>query len=226
MRISHEVSAISVQPWQEAPCSQRASIPSAGECWAQTGSLEQSAPRAQSDAEVGGDVAGLSDEPAEGALGVGARGVEQHREAACLVVDVDPFANGARRVAAAHRDGADEEVREGVEQHVRTARERAVDLALRSPPHMTLDELVEAGSDLRAVEPVEHRVGVELHEQPFAVVLDSGEPLGLDRELGAGDVGVELAVDVGDLGLEAGEADQREHLAQAMELDHGRRSGR
>ena len=151
MRISHEVSAIRVQPWHEAPCSQRASIPSAGECWAQTGSLEQSAPARQR--RGGGRRCG-------GPVRQAHRGCPRHRgwrcraarEAACLVVDVDPLADGAGRVAAPHRDGADEEVREGVEQHVRTARERAVDLALRCPPRVTRDELVEAGSDLRAVE--------------------------------------------------------------------------
>src|SRR5262249_42881222 len=41
---SHDVSAISRQPWQAAPCRNRHSCWLWGSCWAQTGSLEHSRP--------------------------------------------------------------------------------------------------------------------------------------------------------------------------------------
>ena len=44
LRISQDVSAISEQLWQAAPCSHLSSNPSFGLCWAQTGSLEHKAP--------------------------------------------------------------------------------------------------------------------------------------------------------------------------------------
>ena len=99
LRISQEVSAMSAQPWQAAPCSHRRSMLAPGACRAQSGSLEQSAPRVQRIGEMGLEVAGLPDQPAEGAFGVGGSRVEKEAEALTLRsgLRVDPLADGARR---------------------------------------------------------------------------------------------------------------------------------
>src|SRR5262249_56722183 len=44
LNCSHDVSAISRQPWQAAPCRKRDSCGLAGSCWAHTGSLEHTRP--------------------------------------------------------------------------------------------------------------------------------------------------------------------------------------
>jgi hypothetical protein len=62
-------------------------------------------------------------------------------------------------------------------------------------------------------------LAAELQEQSLAPVLDHREPRGLQSELRPLHVGLVLAVDVRSDGLEPREAGQRQHLAQAMELD-------
>ena len=63
------------------------------------------------------------------------------------------------------------------------------------------------------------RLGAKLDEHAFAAVLHRREPLRLERDLRALDVGLVLAVDVRRHRLEAREPDERQHLAQAVELD-------
>ena len=151
-------------------------------------------------------------------------GVEQEAEAPAVGIDVDALADRARRVAAAHRQRLEQQVRERVQEHVRPARERR-GRACGSPPTLgALRAAARAAARPRPREPRADRGGVEQQEDPFAAVLDRREPARLEREIGALDVALVLAVDVRRDRLEAREADQREHLAQAVELhDRGDR---
>ena len=172
--------------------------------------------------EVVLDVPRLLHQAAERPLGVGAAGVEQDPEALGVGVRVDPLADRARRVAAAHRERLDQEVRERVQQHVRPARERRA-RSCGPPPSARARSRGASSRCLTAgpLEPLLHGLGAKLDEDAFAAVLDRREPRRLERDLRALDVGLVLAVDVRRHGLEAGEADQRQDLAQPVELDDG-----
>src|SRR5439155_337577 len=64
-------------------------------------------------------------------------------------------------------------------------------------------------------------VRAKLDKYPFAAVLDRREPRGLQSDLRALNVGFVLPLDVRRDGLEAREPDERQDLAQTMELDYG-----
>ena len=137
-------------------------------------------------------------------------------------VGVDPLADRARRVAAAHGERLDQQVRERVQQHVRARRETGAWL-LRSfvqrwcPLARPSSRCLTAGraSQLFTASARSWR------KTPSPRFSTAGNHCGLERDLRALDVGLVLAVDVRRHGLEAREADERQDLAQAVELDHG-----
>jgi len=75
----------------------------------------------------------LLNKAAKGALRVGASRVKEYAESLGQQVCVDAFMYGAGGIAAAHRQRLNEEVRESVQQHVRTTREWALAFSIFHP---------------------------------------------------------------------------------------------
>ena len=106
-----------------------------------------------------------------------------------------------------------------VQQHIGTARERAFSLAIRHPEPVPGRKALEPPRDRRPREPLVHGRRANLEKHPFTAILHRGKPLRLQRELRPLDVGFVFPVDVGRHGLEAREPDERQDLAQPVELD-------
>ena len=104
-----------------------------------------------------------------------------------------------------------------MQQDVRPAGERALALAVLRPALVPAREAVEPLLDRRPRQPLADRLGAKLDEDALAAVLDRREPRRLERELRALHVRLVLALDVRRDRLEAREADQRHHLAQAVD---------
>ena len=86
-------------------------------------------------------------------LGIGAAGIEQDTEALRMTIGVNPLADGACWVAAAHGKRLDEKVRERVQQDVRSARKEAFNFAVLHPKLMPAREGVEPPLHGRPLEP-------------------------------------------------------------------------
>lgn len=69
------------------------------------------------------DVPCLLHKTTKGPLSIGASCVKENAEVFGLGIRVDPFSNRTSGVAAAHSERLDKEMRERVQQHVRSTRE-------------------------------------------------------------------------------------------------------
>src|SRR5207302_5808844 len=106
--------------------------------------------------EVVFEVPRLLHQSPERSLSVRAPRVQQYAEPLRSTVGVNPFADGARRIAAAHGKRLDQEVRKGMQQHVRAAGERALAFAVFHPALMSAREGVETLLDDWPTEPALH----------------------------------------------------------------------
>lgn len=162
-----------------------------------------------------------ADEAAEGALGVRSGGVDQDAGHRLVVSPVDPLAQAGGRVAALERELAHKCVGEGVEEDVAQTGEpgaRVGGAATPTPGDVGRLELVlEVGHPVAvALDPLLGKA----QEQPLATDLGGGKR---GREA-ASERGLKLLgrlVGAGGVArrAEAGEADQRGHLALALDED-------
>src|SRR3990172_4985521 len=81
-------------------------------------------------------------------------------------------------------------------------------------------ERIEALPDWRLAEPDVHRLRAQLQEDAFTTVFHCREPPWFQSELGALHIRLVFPLDVRCHRLEAREANERQNLAQAMELDY------
>ena len=79
------------------------------------------------------DVTRLLHQPTEGSLCIGTSCVKENTEVLGLGIRVDPLSNGARGIAAAHRERLNQQMRECVQKHVRSTRKWALALPVFSP---------------------------------------------------------------------------------------------
>ena len=107
---SHDVSAISRQPWQAARAGS-GPAGSARSCWAQTGSFGAQ-PASSRAARRCRSICRRLDQPAQRPLRVGRAGVEQ--DAVARLQGVDPLADRTGRVAALQRHRRQQQVRQRV----------------------------------------------------------------------------------------------------------------
>ena len=108
-----------------------------------------------------------------------------------------------------------------MQQHVWSAREQALGLSVHHPKLMSAREGVEPLLDSWPLEPAFYGFRAQLDEHAFAAVFHRGEPLRFQGDLRALNVGFILPVNIGNLGFKSREPDQRKHLTQPVELDHG-----
>ncbi len=159
----------------------------------------------------------LLHQAAQRPLRVRAAGVDE--EAVAAVLGVDALAERAGRIAAVHGERLDQQVRQSVQQDVRAARKRPRVLPLQRPSGVAPLERVEAAPHRGPLPPSVDGVAAKPQEQPLAPVLHRREPARLQRDGGALDVRLVLAVDVRRHRLEPREPGQGQHLAQPVELD-------
>jgi hypothetical protein len=184
--------------------------------------------------EVMGDASPLIDEAPQRALAAGGAGREQDRGHRLLVAGgraVDSLSDRARRIAAVERHRRHEHVRqrvEHVEANARVGRRAAIvaELERRRPALVAGLQRAVAGDHLGPRLPGRHRLLAEHHHQALAVDLGGGQPVGVPRDPGRLDAEVELTLEVGRGGLEAGEADERSHLAELAGQHHAIELGR
>src|SRR5882724_13260188 len=149
------------------------------------------------------DVARLLHKTTEGPVSIGAPCVEQNAKMLGLGIRVDPLSNRTSGVAAAHGERLDEEMRECVQQHIRSTREWALALPVLCPVLVSSRERIEALLHGCSRKPTHHCLRTKLDEQPLTTVLDCGEPRWFAGDLRSLDVGLVFAVDVRRHSLEA-----------------------
>src|SRR5208337_44783 len=109
-------------------------------------------------------------------------------------------------------------MRERMKHHVRRTEELArLEIPFLTPVPQTAFQLLSLLLHRDPLFPVVHQVLVQLQEQSFTLVLDGGNPGGVDAELTSFQVEVELAVDVGRGIVEPGVPDECRHLAQSVD---------
>jgi hypothetical protein len=133
-------------------------------------------------------------------------------------VGVDALANGARRITTAHRDGLNQQVRQGVKQYVRSTRKRALCFAPVHPSPVTGCEIVEPLFHDGAGQPIAYRLWAQLNEHTLTTVFHGREPLWFRRDLSAFDVGFVFTINVRCHGFQPREPDESENLAQPVKL--------
>jgi hypothetical protein len=156
----------------------------------------------------------------ECAVRIRAGGVEQNAEPSTGDIRVDPLAQRAGRISAAHGKRLDQQVRKCVEEHVGTAREESLALVLLGPALVPLVKAIDSVLHFGTRQPPVDGVRAELNKDPFPTVLDCWKPGRLDGDLRSLNVGLIFAVDVGHHGLEPREPDERQHFTEAMKLSH------
>ena len=105
-----------------------------------------------------------------------------------------------------------------MEQIVRQAGKLAARvLVIGLPAIEPFEEQFAALYNFAALEPGVDRLGIELNENPFAAVLDCGEPRHVQRKGSTSDLEIEIvgyiAVNISNSGLESGETDLRRYFA-------------
>src|SRR5216683_2572210 len=112
-------------------------------------------------------------------------------------------------------------MREGVQKHVRSARDWAQALTFLRPVEVSDRKGIEALLHGGSRKSTHHSCRAKLYEQPLAAVLDRRKPRRVQGNLCTLDVSLVLPLDIRRHGLEASEANQDENLAQAVELNYG-----
>src|SRR5687768_8027869 len=79
--------------------------------------------------------------------------VEKDTEPFCLPIGIDALPDGARRIAAAHGQRLNQEVRERVQQHIGPPRKWPLDLSVLCPPLVPDQEAVEPSLHARPGQP-------------------------------------------------------------------------
>jgi hypothetical protein len=167
--------------------------------------------------EVLSEVSSLLDETSEGALGSSASRREEdsgHGELGVRRSAVDAFAEGTRGIAALEGYRRDEEVCEGMEEVEANAGKFRFVLEGFHPGVVAAQELQAALRDGRAILPIADGLLVQPEEDAFAMDLAGGDPVGREAEDLRLDPEVELPLEVGGHGLDAGESDLGPHLAE------------
>src|SRR5271157_6237542 len=101
-----------------------------------------------------------------------------------------------------------------MKHHVRRTEELArLEIPFLTPVPQTAFQLFSLLLDRGSLFPVVHQIFVQLEEQSFTLVLDGGNPCGVDTELPSFQVEIELAVDVWRGIVEPGVPDECRDLA-------------
>src|SRR5712691_9434359 len=102
-------------------------------------------------------------------------------------------------------------MREGVQQHVRSAREQAQALPFLCPVQVSDRKGIEAPLQGGSRKPTHHCWRAKLYEQSLATVLHRGKPRRVQGDFCTLDVGLVLPLDIRRHGLETSEANQDEN---------------
>ena len=121
------------------------------------------------------DVACLLHKTTKGPLSIGTSRVKENAEVFGLTIRVNPLSNRTGGVAAPHGERLDEEMRERVQQHIRSTREWALALSVFSPVLVSSRERIEALLHGRSRKPIHHCLRTKLDKQPLTAILDRGE---------------------------------------------------
>ena len=170
-------------------------------------------------AQVAADVASGHDQAAERSFGVRRAGVD--KQTVGTGSGEDAFAERRSGIATLEGNGGQEEVGERMEHEIRQAWELArAALMFGFPAGEALGKLAAALGDGGLLEPSGNALGVELEEDAFAAIFDSGQPGTVEGEGCAFYIEGKIALNIRAGGFKPGETNLGDDLSETMHEDN------
>ena len=168
-------------------------------------------------------IARLLHETAKGAFGVRRCGVEEQRISRACHIHEDAFTNGSSRVAAPQSQRLDQQMRQSVQQYVRSAgklRRRGMpSTSLFRPSVVSGHQRVKPRLHRIPLQPLPHRSGAELDHDALAAILYRREPLRLPGDVGPLNAGGVFSVYVRRHRLQPRKLGEGQHFPKPVHLN-------